>query len=176
MVRLPFEEGVRRALRAGERLLLSGPMLVMRDQAHRWVALALSRGEEPPVDFRGAVIYYAGPTPPKPGRPVGSLGPTTSSRMDPYVPLMCRLGVVAFLGKGPRGEDARRAMAEAGALYLVTVGGAGALLGSKVRSLQLLAYPDLGPEAIYLAEVEGFPCLVAQDARGDHIFAHLQYG
>ncbi|MEJ5187551.1 MAG: fumarate hydratase C-terminal domain-containing protein, partial [Candidatus Geothermincolales bacterium] len=157
MIRLPMEDGVRRGLRAGQRLLLSGPMLVMRDQAHRRMAMAVSRGEGPPVDLRGQLVYYAGPTPPPAGRAAGSLGPTTSSRMDPYVSLMCDLGVVAFLGKGPRGAEARRAMAEAGALYLVTVGGAGALLGSRVKELRLLAYPDLGPEAIYLAVVEDFP-------------------
>lgn len=173
MVWLPLEEGTRKDLLVGEKVLLNGPLIVMRDQAHRRVAAGLSRGEEPPVDFRGQLIYYAGPTPPPPGRAAGSLGPTTASRMDAYVPMMCRLGAVAFLGKGPRSPRARRAMAEAGVLYLVAVGGAGALLGSKVRDMRLLAFPELGPEAIYLAEVVDFPCVVAQDARGDYLFTHL---
>ncbi len=175
-VQLPLADDVRFGLRVGERILLLGEMLVMRDQAHLRVASGISRGENPPVDFRCQLIYYAGPTPPPPGRAAGSLGPTTASRMDAYVPLMCRLGVVAFLGKGPRSPEARRAMAEAGALYLVAVGGAGALLGSKVRELRVLAYPDLGPEAIYLAKVEDFPCVVAQDARGGYLFSHLPEG
>jgi fumarate hydratase subunit beta len=163
-VTLPLSRQARQELRAGDRLLLTGRMITARDQAHRRIAAALARGEEPPVPLAGETVFYAGPTPPPRGKPAGSVGPTTASRMDPYTPELAARGVAAFIGKGPRSDEVRRSLREQGAVYLVAVGGAAALLGSRVRSIRVIAYPELGAEAVYELEVENFPVVGA----GDH--------
>ena len=170
---LPLDRAAREELRAGERLLLSGTLFTVRDRAHRRLLESLRAGEPLPVELEGATLYYAGPSPAPPGKAAGSLGPTTSARMDAFTPALAAEGVAAFIGKGPRSLEARRALRGHGALYLVAVGGAGALLGSRVKALEVAAYPDLGPEAIYRLEVEDFPVLVACDLRGGYIFSHL---
>lgn len=170
---LPLTREMRGRLRAGDRLLLTGRMLTARDQAHRRLAEALAKGEAPPVDLREEVVYYAGPSPPPAGKPAGSVGPTTAARMDPYTPRLAAEGVAAFIGKGPRSPQVRRALLDNGSLYLAGVGGAAALLGSRVRAIRAVAYEDLGPEAVYELEVEDFPVVVAYDLAGGDIFTHL---
>jgi len=175
-ITLPLPPERRRELRAGDRLLLSGRLLTARDQAHRRMAEALRGGEGLPVDLEGQVLFYAGPTPAPPGREAGSVGPTTSARMDPYTPLLLEQGIAAVIGKGPRSEEVRRALREHEALYLLAVGGVAALLGSKVRYMRVVAYPELGAEAVHELEVEGFPVMVACDLWGGYIFSHLGAG
>jgi len=155
---------------AGNPLLLSGTVHTARDQAHVRLVKALEDGGEPPFELRGSVIFYAGPAPAPPGRPAGSLGPTTSSRMDPFTPALLERGVAAIIGKGPRSDEVKRSFAVHGAVYLVAVGGAAALLGTRVRSMELVAYPDLGAEAVYRLLLEDFPVVVAYDARGGDVF------
>jgi len=172
-IRLPLAREDRERLKAGDRLLLTGRLLTARDQAHRRLVEALERGEPLPVELRGEVVFYAGPSPAPAGKPAGSVGPTTSARMDPYAPRLAAEGVAAFIGKGPRSSDVCRAFREHGSLYLVGVGGAAALLGSRVRAMKTVAYEELGPEAVYELEVEDFPVLVACDLEGGDVFAHL---
>lgn len=172
-IKLPLTREMRGGLRAGDLLLLSGRMLTARDQAHRRLVEALEKGEPLPVRLQGETIYYAGPSPAPAGKPAGSVGPTTSSRMDPYTPRLAAEGVAAFIGKGPRSPQVRRALLEHGSLYLVGVGGAAALLGSRVCAIKAIAYDDLGPEAIYELEVDDFPVVVAYDLAGGDVFSHL---
>jgi fumarate hydratase subunit beta len=173
-IKLPLGRETRRELKAGDILLLEGRLLTARDEAHRKLMENLSRGEKPPVELAGAVIFYAGPTPVPPGRESGSIGPTTSSRMDPFTPQLAKQGVAAFIGKGPRSPGVCAALRENHALYLVAIGGGAALLGSRVRSTRVVAYEDLGPEAIYELEVKDFPVIVACDLQGGDIFSHLE--
>lgn len=168
---LPRELDELKQIAAGTPLLISGTVYTARDQAHLRMVRALEAGQEPPFDLKGSVIYYAGPTPAPLGRPAGSLGPTTSSRMDPFTPALLERGVAAVIGKGPRSEEVRRSFAYHGAVYLVAVGGAAALLGSRVSEMELVAYPDLGAEAVYRLFLQDFPVVVAYDSRGEDIFA-----
>lgn len=153
-------------LAAGERLLLEGTIYTLRDQAHQRLCTMLECGEELPFPLQDAVIYYAGPSPAPPGYPIGSVGPTTSSRMDPYTPALLAQGVALMIGKGQRSPVVRRAIKEHGAVYCAAWGGAGALLAERVRSARILAFPELGPEAVYELVVEDFPVVVINDTRG----------
>jgi fumarate hydratase subunit beta len=173
-ITLPITREVREELKAGDMLLLSGRMITARDQAHRRLVEALRKGESPAVPLQGETIFYAGPSPAPEGRQAGSVGPTTASRMDPYTPILVDQGVAAFIGKGPRSPEVCRIMREKGAIYLVAVGGAAALLGSRVRSIKAIAYTELGPEAVYELEVEDFPVIVAYDLEGGDVFSHLE--
>ncbi len=158
-------------LRAGEQVLVTGTVYTARDAAHRRLLDLVGEGGEPPFDLEGAVIYYTGPTPACHGRPVGAAGPTTSSRMDRFTPDLLARGVRAMIGKGDRGDEVARALAEHGAVYLAAVGGAGALLGKCIVAAEVVAYPELGPEAIHRFEVRELPAVVAIDARGGNIYA-----
>ncbi len=158
------------SLRAGDSLLLSGVVFSARDTAHRRMVEALREGRELPFDPEGQVIYYMGPSPAPPGRPIGAAGPTTSARMDPYAPALYRAGVKATIGKGPRSEQVLQALRKCRALYLAAVGGAGALLGRCVREAEVIAYPELGPEAVRRLVVEEFPAVVAADAHGGDLY------
>ncbi len=173
-INTPLLRELREELVAGDRLLITGRLLTARDEAHRRLVEALERGEELPVRVEGEIIYYAGPSPAPAGKAAGSVGPTTASRMDPYTPRLAATGIAACIGKGPRSREAREALREHGVLYLAGVGGAAALLGSRVRSLRMLAYEELGPEAIYELEVEDFPVVVAYDLMGGSVFSHLE--
>jgi fumarate hydratase subunit beta len=173
-IKLPLTEEQLVNLRAGDILLLTGRLITARDQAHARLVEALEKGEALPVVLRGETIYYAGPSPAPEGKPSGSVGPTTASRMDPYTPRLAAEKVAAFIGKGPRSPEVRRALREHGSLYLVGVGGAAALLGSKVRAMKAVAYEDLGPEAIYELEVEDLPVIVGYDLAGGSVFSHLE--
>jgi fumarate hydratase subunit beta len=159
------------ALRARNSVLLSGVIYTARDAAHQRLAALIEAGEPLPIELEGQVIYYCGPTPAPPGRPVGSAGPTTSSRMDAYAPILHGRGVRATIGKGPRSDAVRQALVEHGAVYLGAVGGAGALLAQRIVAAEVVAFPELGPEAIHRFVIEDFPAIVAYDAHGGSAFA-----
>ncbi len=169
-IRAPFDAETARSLRAGDRVLISGTIIAARDAAHKRLTECLAQGNPLPVDLDGAVIYYVGPSPAMPGRAVGSAGPTTSGRMDAYAPALLDQGVRGMIGKGYRKPEVVEAMKRHGVPYLVAVGGAGALLARTVKSYTVLAYEDLGPEAVAALEVEDFPAVVAIDATGDNYY------
>ncbi len=163
-VRLPLDAPLE--LPAGTEVRISGPVYAARDAAHRRIFEALDRGESPPFDLSGATIYYVGPTPGGPGRPVGSAGPTTSSRMDGYTPRLLALGLRATIGKGGRSPEVIEAIRRHRAVYFLAVGGAGALLGRCVVHEEIVAYADLGPEAVRRLTLRDFPAWVAVDSWG----------
>ena len=169
-IRLPFTDDVVRELRAGDRLLLSGILYVARDAAHKRMVEALDRGEPLPIEIRGATIYFKGPSPARPGRPMGAGGPTTASRMDPYSPRLVALGLKAMIGKGKRSLEVRKSLQEHNAVFLGGVGGAGALLSKAVVSAEVVAYDDLGPEALRRLEVKDLPVTVVNDATGRDLY------
>lgn len=169
-VREPFTAASLASLRAGDRVLLSGTIYTARDAAHRRMTEALARGEELPFDLTDAVIYYVGPTPAREGRPIGSAGPTTSYRMDAYAPALLDLGQTGMVGKGPRSAEVKEAMVRNGAVYFAAVGGAGALLSKCVREAEIIAYEDLGAEAIRRLVVEDMPLIVAIDSKGGDLY------
>jgi fumarate hydratase subunit beta len=150
---------------------LCGVIYTARDAAHQRLAALIAAGEPLPIELEGQVIYYCGPTPTPPGRPIGSAGPTTASRMDAYAPLLHAHGVRATIGKGPRSEALRRALTEHSAVYLAAVGGAGALLAQRILACEVVVFPELGPEAVRRLTVEDFPAIVAYDAHGGSAFA-----
>jgi len=170
LLALPLSKEDVKSLSAGDGVSLTGPLYTARDAAHKRLVAALEAGQELPVDLAGQAIYYCGPTPAPPGRPIGAAGPTTSSRMDPYAPQLYAAGVRATIGKGERAPEVRMACREYGCLYMVAVGGAGALLGQCVTSARVVAYEDLGAEAIRELHVEEFPVIVAYDAYGGSVF------
>lgn len=170
-VTTPLTERVARALRAGEEVLINGTLLVARDAAHKRIAACLQAGEKLPLDLTGEVIYYAGPSPTRPGDVIGSIGPTTSYRLDSYAStVMRRLGVRGMIGKGDRSEDVIKAMKETGCVYFAAIGGTGALLAQYVKGVETLLYPELGPEAVLRLTVQDFPVIVAIDCRGDDLY------
>ncbi len=157
-------------LKAGDSVLISGVIYTARDAAHKKMAALIDKGEPLPMDLQGQVIYYVGPTPPPPGRPIGSAGPTTSGRMDLYTPAMLEQGMKACIGKGLRSAAVKEALMRHKALYLAAVGGAGALLSKRVISSEVIAYPELGAEAIHRLEVKDFPATVINDAYGNDLY------
>ena len=166
----PLDRETARSLRAGESVLLSGTVYTARDAAHKRLCGLAARGEPLPFPMEGAVIYYVGPTPARPGQPIGSAGPTTSYRMDAYAPTLLRLGELGMIGKGKRGPEVIAAMKEAGAVYFGAIGGAGALLARCVKSAELVCYEDLGAEAIRRLEVENLPLTVVIDSQGNNLY------
>lgn len=170
---LPMDGATLLSLRAGERILLSGVLHTGRDAAHKNMVDALEKGAVPPFSYQGSLIYYTGPTPPKPGMAIGACGPTSSYRMDPYSLRLMPAGLRLMLGKGPRGKPFRDALVNHQAVYLVVTGGIGALLSQRVKRAEPIAYPELGPEAIYRLEVVDFPAVVAYDAVGGNLFGDL---
>lgn len=167
---LPLSPEERRSLRAGEGVLLSGRIYTARDAAHKRLHEMLERGEPLPFDLQDACIYYVGPTPAKEGRAIGSAGPTTSSRMDPYTPELIENGMRAMIGKGRRSDAVKDAIVSHGAVYFVTVGGAGALLSHCIRKRRMIAFEDLLAEAVTELKVEDFPCYVGIDTFGNDIY------
>ncbi len=157
-------------LNAGDTLTLSGTIYTARDAAHKRIFELLDNHEQLPFELDGATIYYAGPTPAKNGMPVGSCGPTTSGRMDKFTPRLISLGLTCMIGKGERDELVIAAMKEHGAVYLCAVGGAGALIARSIKSAEVIAFDELGCESIKKMEIEGFPCTVAVDSRGNSLF------
>ena len=158
-------------LRAGDRVLLSGEIYVFRDQVHRMLCDLIDRGEPLPFDLADAVVYYCGPTPPPPGMPVGSAGPTTASRMDKFTGPLLEQGLAMTIGKGDRSPQVSELLRKHAAVYMLAVGGAGALLGQCVSESRIAAYPELGPEAARIFTVRDMPLIVAIDSRGDGAFA-----
>jgi len=169
-VEFPLDEARARALRAGTLVRLNGVVYAARDVAHMRMAAAVDRGEALPFDLRGAVIYYVGPSPGSEGRPVGSAGPTTSSRMDVYAPRLIGRGLRGTIGKGERSAAVVEAMRRHGAVYFAATGGAGALLGRCVVAGEIIAYEDLGPEAVRRLVLRDFPAIVAIDAEGRSLY------
>ena len=165
-IQLPLTPEDVESLKAGDRVLLSGPMFVGRDQAHKRLVDLVEEGGELPFDIEGETIYFAGPSPAKPGQVIGSCGPTTSYRMDPSSPTRIALGLRGMIGQGARGEAVVDAMRKHGAVYFTAVGGAAALIARSVTSMEVVAYEDLGPEALRRLVVKDFPAIVAQDAHG----------
>ncbi len=162
----PLTEKTVRGLHAGDRVRLSGIVYTGRDAAHARLVELLEKGGELPFPPEGAVIYYVGPAPAKPPRPIGSAGPTTSYRMDSYTPPLLKVGVRGMVGKGLRGENVVEAMKKYGAVYFAAIGGAAALISKSIVSAEVIAYEDLGTEAIRRLEVRDFPLVVAQDSHG----------
>ncbi len=169
-IELPLKEDDILSLKVGEWVELSGPCYSARDSAHKRIFEALEKGERLPINLKGSTIYYMGPTPTPPGRVIGSCGPTTSKRMDPFTPRFLSFGVKGFIGKGKRGKEVREAIEKFKGIYFVTIGGAGAYLSEKIKDMKLVAYEDLGPEAIYYLELYRFPVMVAIDSYGEDFF------
>ena len=157
-------------LRAGDTVLLSGVIYTARDAAHKRLCALAASGEALPIDVRDAVIYYAGPTPARPGEVTGAVGPTTSGRMDAYAPTLLRMGLAGMIGKGARDAAVVDAMKETGAVYFAATGGAGALIASCVESAELVCWPDLGSEAVRRLVVRGLPLTVAIDSTGGDLY------
>jgi fumarate hydratase subunit beta len=163
------DEDVER-LRIGDRVLIHGVIYTGRDAAHKRLIDLLKEGKPLPFDIKGQIIYYVGPTPAKPGRAFGSAGPTTSYRMDAYAPTLIERGLKGMIGKGMRSEAVKEAMRKYKAVYFAGTGGAGALLGQRVKKAEIVAYEDLGPEAIRRLEVEDLPVIVINDSRGNDLY------
>jgi fumarate hydratase subunit beta len=170
----PIEPAVIEGLAAGTRVLISGVIYTGRDAAHKRLIEALDRGDELPFDIKGQTIYYVGPSPARPGQVIGSAGPTTSSRMDAHTPRLLAAGLRAMIGKGNRSPEVRDALVEYRAVYFVAIGGAAALIARSVMQADVVAYEDLGPEAIRRLVVEDFPAIVANDAHGGDLFEQGQ--
>jgi fumarate hydratase subunit beta len=163
---VPLDQRTIDDLHAGDHVLLSGTLLTARDAAHKRLVETLERGEPLPVDLQGQVVYYVGPAPAKPGKPIGSAGPTTSSRLDSYTPALLAAGMRGMIGKGYRSPETRAAIAQAGAVYFAALGGTGALLARHITSAEVIAYADLGTEAIHRLTVVDFPAIVVNDRYG----------
>ena len=157
-------------LKIGDRVLINGVIYTGRDAAHKRLADLLKEGKELPFDIRGQIIYYVGPTPARPGQVFGSAGPTTSYRMDAYAPALIEKGLKGMIGKGMRSDVVKEAMKKYQAVYFAATGGAGALLAKKVKKAEVVAYEDLGPEAIRRLEVEDLPVIVINDTRGNDLY------
>ena len=157
-------------LKAGDVVFLSGIIYTARDAAHKRLVELLEKGEEFPFDIEGSVIYFVGPTPPKPGDPIGSAGPTTSYRMDSYSPTMLKYGSKGMIGKGKRNQAVKDACVKHKAVYFGATGGAGALIAQRIKKAEVIAYPELGPEAIRKLEVEDFPVTVVNDSYGGDLY------
>ena len=167
---LPLTQEKARGLRAGDSCLLTGVIYTARDAAHKRLCEALDRGEKLPLDLKDSTIYFVGPTPAKPDQVIGSAGPTTSYRMDAYSPRLIALGQTGMIGKGKRNGDVIDAMKTHGAVYFGAIGGCGALLSRCIKSCEVIAYPDLGPEAVHRLVVEDFPAIVVIDAQGNNLY------
>ena len=171
ILKTPLSALVAASLHAGDGVLLTGTIYTARDAAHRRFKALLDKGDKLPVDFSGQVLYYCGPAPAKPGRPIGSAGPTTGGRMDPYTPQLLKVsGLRAMIGKGARGGAVIEALKKNGCVYFAALGGGGALIGKTVTSSRIVCFEDLGPEAVYRFEVENMPLIVAIDSKGNDLY------
>lgn len=169
-IKAPLTAETIKDLKAGDVVRISGYIYTARDAAHKRLTEALARGEKLPLDLTNNIIYYVGPTPAKPGEIVGSAGPTTSGRMDKYTPTMIEQGMRGMIGKGSRSQAVIDACVKYGAVYFVAVGGAAAVIAQSIKSEKMIAYEDLGPEAIRRYEVENFPAIVCIDAQGNDFY------
>ena len=169
-IQTPLTEEQSRKLKAGDSVLITGIIYSARDAAHKVMTEALARGEKLPVDWHDQIVYYLGPTPAKPGDPIGSAGPTTSGRMDAYTPTMLDQGIKGMIGKGSRKPEVIASMKKNGATYFAAVGGAAALIAKSVKKYEVIAYPELGPEALAALTVEDFPAIVVIDSEGNNFY------
>lgn len=169
-IQVPLSDEDAKSLRAGDYVYLTGTIYTARDAAHKRMYEALEQKEELPIEMQQNVIYYMGPSPAREGRPIGSAGPTTSSRMDKYAPTLLDMGLKGMIGKGKRSEAVKDAMIRNGAVYFAAVGGAGALLSKAICSSEVVAYEDLGTEAIRKLEVKDFPVIVVIDCEGNNLY------
>lgn len=170
MISTPLSRDIVDKLKAGDRVLITGTVYTARDAAHKRLAAQIHENIPLPFDIRGQIIYYVGPTPPKPGKPIGAAGPTTSYRMDPYTPVLIEKGLTGMIGKGARGVAVVEAMKRHKAVYFAATGGAGALISKTIRSSDIVAYEDLGTEAVRRLEVVDFPAIVACDSEGNDLY------
>ncbi len=166
----PLTQEKVRKLRAGDSCLISGVIYTARDAAHKRLCELVEAGKELPFDVKDSIIYFVGPTPAKPGQAIGSAGPTTSYRMDAYSPTLIKLGLTGMIGKGKRGPEVVAAMQEHGSVYFGAIGGCGALLSKCIKKAEVIAYEDLGAEAIRRLEVEDFPAVVIIDSQGNNLY------
>ena len=167
---VPFDRETAAQLKAGDCVYLTGTIYTARDAAHKRMQEALDRGEELPFDISGNIIYYMGPDPARAGQPIGSAGPTTASRMDKYTPALLDLGLRGMIGKGKRSDAVRDAVIRNGAVYFAAVGGAGALLSKSIIRSEVIAYEDLGTEAVRRLTVRDFPVIVVMDSQGNDLY------
>lgn len=170
IIKPPLTDDAIRCLKAGDEVIITGTIYTARDMAHKRLCQAIDKGNVLPFEIKGAVIYFCGPTPAMPGRVIGSAGPTTSSRMDPFSPKLVAAGLKAMLGKGYRNQAVRDALEQYCAVHFSTLGGAGALLAKHIVAADVIAYEDLGPEAIRRLEVVDFPAVVAYDCYGETVY------
>lgn len=167
----PLTEEIIEKLQIGDMVYLTGTIYTARDAAHKRLCDLLAEGKELPIDLKGQVIFYAGPAPKKPGQAIGSIGPTTSYRMDPYAPiLMEKVGLKGMIGKGKRNDEVKSSLEKYKAAYFGAIGGIAALLGKCVKKAEVILYPELGPEAVRRLEVEDFPVIVINDAHGGDLY------
>lgn len=166
----PIDKNKVKELKIGDMVYISGTIYTARDAAHKRMAEALAKGEKLPIDLKDNLIYYMGPSPAREGRPIGSAGPTTASRMDKYAPELLDLGLGGMIGKGKRSKEVSEAIVRNGAIYFAAIGGAGALLSKAIVESEVVAYDDLGTEAIRKLKVENFPVIVVIDSKGDNLY------
>jgi len=169
-IHTPITRGICEELNAGDMVLLSGSIITGRDTAHKRLSILIAEGRDLPVKLDGATIFYAAPTPPGPGRVIGSIGPTTSYRMDEYAPDLMRAGLIGMIGKGKRSAEVRAAIMKYKAVYFGAMGGIAALMAGCVKKADVIAYEDLGPESIMRLEIEDFPLIVINDTRGGDLY------
>lgn len=169
-VTTPLTEEQIKGLKAGDQVSITGAIYTARDAAHKIMVDAIAEGNDLPFEIENQVIYYAGPTPAKPGKVIGSCGPTTSGRMDAYSPTMIEQGLKGMIGKGPRSKEVIESMKKHGVVYFAAIGGAAALIADSVKEAEVIAFPDLGPEAIRRLKVEDYPCIVAIDSEGNNLY------
>jgi len=166
----PLSDADVEKLNIGDRVEITGIIYTGRDAAHKRLVELVKEGKELPFDIKGQIIYYVGPSPAPPGRPVGAAGPTTSYRMDPYAPVLIEAGLKGMIGKGARNQEVIEAMMRFKAVYFAAIGGAGALMAKSIKSAEVIAYPELGPEAVRRLEVVNFPVVVVNDVRGNDLY------
>ena len=172
-LKAPLDREEVKTLQAGDYVYITGTIYTARDAAHKRMAEALDKGEKLPIEIEGTTIYYLGPTPAREGRPIGSAGPTTASRMDKYAPRLLDLGLTGMIGKGKRKKEVTDAIVRNGAVFFAAVGGAGALLSKCIKKAEVIAYDDLGTEAIRRLEVENFPVIVVIDSQGRNLYEEV---
>ncbi len=166
----PLKDTDVEALRAGDQVLITGTIFTGRDAAHKRLVDLIAEGKKLPMDLEGQIIYFVGPTPSRPGEPIGSAGPTTSYRMDAYSPILIEKGLKGMIGKGSRSPEVIESIVKHKAVYMAAVGGAAALISRRIDSCEIIAYEDLGPEAIRRLEVKDFPAIVVNDCEGNDLY------
>jgi len=169
-IKSPLTDDIIMKLKSGDRVLITGVIYTGRDMAHKYMVEGHQKGEKLPFDLKGQILYYTGPTPAPPGRPIGSAGPTTSYRMDKYTPYLLEEGLKGMIGKGPRGQEVKDAIKKHKAVYFAAIGGAGALISKAIRKAEVIAYAELGTEAVMRLEVHDFPAIVVNDVYGGDLY------